>query len=218
MALFDVRSSSRIFDGVVASVRIDEVEFAGPDGPVWAKREVVEHDLAVVIAAVDDTGEEPRIVLIEQYRHPLGRRIWELPAGLMDLPGEIALATAQRELAEECALAAQRWEILAEVAASPGFTTEAARIFLARELSEQARPDPAEHEEADLRVVRVPVADAVRAVLAGEIVNAAACVGILAADHALRTGEPLRPGDEPWTDGPALEAAPRPDLSRSDRW
>ncbi len=212
MAVFDVRSSQRVFTGAVASVRVDEVEMPGGD---VARREVVEHDLAVAVVAVDDLDQ---VVLIEQYRHPLGHRLWELPAGLMDVAEEPALLAVQRELAEETGLAAARWELLVDVAVSPGFTTEAVRVFLARQLAEVGRQGEIQHEEADLRMARVPLAEAVAAVLDGRIVNASAVAGILAADRALAGGHPLRSADEPWTSGPAIESADRPDLTADPHW
>ncbi|WP_353648145.1 NUDIX hydrolase [Nakamurella sp. A5-74] len=209
--MFETRSSNRVFDGKVVRLRIDSVVM--PDGGV-ADREVVEHDLAVAVVALDAAQ---RVTLIEQYRHPLGRRIWELPAGLMDVPGESALLAAQRELAEEVGLRADRWDVLVDLTVSPGFTTEAVRVYLARELTEIDRPGEIVHEEADLRTVRVPLPDAVRAVLAGDIVNGAAVGGILATELVLRTGVIPR-SDTAWTSGPALEAQPRPDLGRDLRW
>jgi len=212
MAVFDTHSSERVFAGVVATVRVDEVQMPGGD---VARREVVEHDLAVAVVAVDDLD---RVILIEQYRHPLGHRLWELPAGLMDVAEEPALLAVQRELGEETGLAAARWDLLVDLAVSPGFTTEAVRVFLARQLSEVGRQGAIQHEEADLRMVRVPLAEAVAAVLDGRIVNASAVAGILAADRALSGAHPLRPAGEPWTSGPAIESADRPDLTPDPHW
>ena len=130
-----------VYEGAILALRLDQVEM--PGGRV-AEREVVEHHGAVGVAAVDDQG---RIAMIEQYRHPMGRRLWELPAGLLDEIGEPPVEAAKRELAEETGLAAERWSVLVDVAASPGFTDEIVRIFLAEGLSEVDRPE-AEHEEA----------------------------------------------------------------------
>ena len=232
--VFSVASSERIFDGVVVSVRVDEVVMPGGG---TARREVVEHGGAVAVVAldaagprdqasgfevVDGTGSADMIILIEQYRHPLGRRLWELPAGLMDFDGEPALAAAARELTEETGYAAGKWLVLLDVATSPGFTQETVRIFLATDLTEVGRPD-SEHEEADLRVVRVPLTVAVEAVLAGRIVNVMAVAGILAADAVLRGSAVLvdRPDDSqfdqsrPWTvyTGSGAPAAPALDGS-----
>jgi 8-oxo-dGDP phosphatase len=91
---------------------------------------------------------------------------------------------------------------------SPGFSDESQRVFLARGLTEADRP-PGIDEEADLEVVRVPLAEAVRQVLAGEIVNGPAVAGLLAAHAVLAGRTPLRPPDSPWTDRPIRFAARR---------
>ncbi|MCD2113226.1 MULTISPECIES: NUDIX domain-containing protein [Rhodococcus] len=199
---FRTLDSRRIYTGAIVSLRVDDV--AMPDGHT-AEREVVEHHGAVAVVAVD---EQDRVVLVHQYRHPLGRRLWELPAGLLDAPGEDPLDTARRELAEETGLAAADWELLVDIALSPGFTDEAVRVFAARGLSEVDRPEP-EHEEADLEVRRVPVDEAVAMVLRGEIVNATAVSGLLAFATARATGTATRAPDAPWPDRPTTFARTR---------
>jgi ADP-ribose pyrophosphatase len=175
-----------------------------------AQREVVEHMRAVAVVALDDDGH---VVLIEQYRHPLHRRLWEIPAGLMDVDGEPPLATAQRELLEEAGLTAENWFVLVDLASSPGFCTEAVRVFLATGIAVASAPQAVD-EEADLRQIRLPLADAAEAVLRGDIATATAVAGLLAASRVLANGydaaHVLRPGDDPWTDSPALVAGPGP--------
>lgn len=192
---FRTVDSRTVYTGAILALRVDRVEM--PDARV-VEREVVEHHGAVAVAAVDDEGQ---VVLVRQYRHPLGDRLLELPAGLLDIAGEDPLAAARRELAEETGLAAREWSVLVDVALSPGFTDEALRVYLARGLTETERPDP-EHEEADLELVRMPVAEAVRAALAGEIVNATAVAGLLALSAAETAELPLRPADAPWPGQP----------------
>lgn len=199
---FRTLSSRRIYTGAIVSLRIDDV--AMPHGHT-AAREVVEHHGAVAVVAVDDAD---RVVLVHQYRHPLGRRLWELPAGLLDAPGEDPVDTARRELAEETGLAASEWNVLVDVALSPGFTDEAVRVFVARGLTDVHRPDPV-HEEADLEVRRIDVDDAVAMALRGEIVNATAVSGLLAFAAARATGIPLRASDVPWPDRPTTFARTR---------
>jgi 8-oxo-dGTP pyrophosphatase MutT (NUDIX family) len=197
---FDVVSTRDIYVGRILALRLDEVAMPGA---VTAKREVVEHLGAVAVAAIDEDG---RVMLIHQYRHPLGRRIWELPAGLIDHAGEDPVEAAKRELVEEVGLAAEHWSVLVDVAASPGFTDEVVRVYLATGLSTVDR-EVLGDEEADIVARRVPLDEAVRMTLAGEIVNAAAVGGLLAA-KAVRSGlaEP-RPANAPWLDQPTRFSA-----------
>jgi ADP-ribose pyrophosphatase len=192
---FTVTGSTVRYEGAIVALRVDEVVMPGGN---TARREVVEHRGAVAVVALD---EQDRVALIEQYRHPLGRRLWELPAGLLDSAGEEPVEAAARELAEEVDLAAGRWEVLLDLALSPGFTDEALRVYLARGL----RPLPSAprvDEEADLRWSWVPLDTAVAMSLAGEIVNATAVAGVLAAARVVDGSVPTRPVTAPWPDRP----------------
>ncbi len=198
-ARFAVQSSREAYRGRIMALRVDEVRM--PDGDV-AVREVVEHLGAVAIVALDETG---RVTLIRQYRHAVGGYLLELPAGLLDVPGEPAPATAARELYEEASLRAGRWHTLLDLRPTPGLSDEAVRVFLARELTEVPAGERhvARHEEVDLGAHRVPLDEAVAAAMAGEIENAAAVAGLLAAAHARDAGwAPLRPADAPWPGRP----------------
>jgi 8-oxo-dGTP pyrophosphatase MutT (NUDIX family) len=192
---FAVLSTEDVYVGRIIAVRVDDVAMPGGG---QAKREVVEHHGAVAIVALDDDGQ---VTLIHQYRHPLGRRIWELPAGLIDHLGEDPLESAKRELVEEVGLAAANWSVLVDVAASPGFTDEVVRVFLATGLSVVDR-ELLGDEEADLVARKVPLDEAVRLALAGEIVNGAAVGGLLAAQAVQANGMSPRPADAPWSDLP----------------
>jgi 8-oxo-dGDP phosphatase len=195
---YEVTASEEIYRGRVLTLRADRVRMPGG---AEAVREVVANPGAVAVAAVDD---EDRVVLIRQYRHPVGRALWELPAGLLDVAGEPADQTARRELFEEAHLAAARWDLLLDLNPSPGFTTEAIRVYLARGLSvPDAQRYAAEHEEADLVVRRFALDEAAGMVLAGEITNATAAAGVLAAARARDAGwTGLRPVPTPWPDRP----------------
>ncbi|GAA0937308.1 NUDIX domain-containing protein [Pseudonocardia zijingensis] len=193
---FTVQASKDIYTGRVMALRADDVLM--PSGRV-AVREIVEHPGAVAIAALD---ADDRLMMIHQYRHAVGRRLWELPAGLLDVRGEDPLNTAQRELAEETGLAASEWSVLVDVTPSPGFTDEAVRVYLARGLTEVGRPEQVDDEEADLATRWVSLPVAVRMALSGTIVNATTVAGVLAA-HALAVAPTAaRPADAPWPDRP----------------
>jgi 8-oxo-dGDP phosphatase len=193
---FTVQASKDLYTGRVMALRADEVQM--PSGRV-AVREIVEHPGAVAIAALD---ADDRLMMIHQYRHAVGRRLWELPAGLLDVRGEDPLATAQRELAEETGLAAEVWSVLVDVTPSPGFTDEAVRVYLARELTEVGRPEHGDDEEADLTTRWVSLPVAVRMVLSGTIVNATTVAGVLAAHTLAIAPTAARPADAPWPDRP----------------
>lgn len=195
---YDVVATDTPFQGRIISLAVDDVRMS--DGSV-AKREYIVHPGAVVVVALDDEG---RVVLVNQYRHPVRARLDELPAGLLDVPGEPALDAAKRELAEEAQLAAGDWNVLLDLVSSPGCSNEAVRIFLARDLSAVASDFVAEHEELTLRVTREPLADVARHALTGGLTNAAAVAGVLAAVHGRATGwRDLRPADAPWAMHPA---------------
>jgi ADP-ribose pyrophosphatase len=153
----------------------------------------------VAVAALDDQG---RIVLVRQYRHAVGARLWELPAGLCDIAGEAPVRTAARELAEEVDLVAARWDLLVQVHASPGYSDEFAHVFLARHLSPVPIQERAvrSQEEAELVPHRVDLDEAVAMALRGEITVAIDVAGILAVAHARDAGwATLRPADEATT-------------------
>lgn len=191
---FPVDSSTDIYKGHVMALRADEVVM--PGGRL-ARREIIEHPGAVAIAALDP---DDRIMMIYQYRHAVGRRLWEMPAGLLDVAGEDPVEAARRELREEAGLEAAEWSTLLDLVPSPGFSDEAIRVFLARGLTDVGRPELGDDEEADLTTRWVTLSVAVRMVLAGTIVNAATVAAVLAA-HAL-AGSPAaaRPADAPWPD------------------
>ncbi|MGA5322828.1 NUDIX domain-containing protein [Streptomyces seoulensis] len=192
---WEIRDSATPFTGNKTSVRTDDVVM--PDGSV-ARRDYQVHPGSVAVLALD---EEDRVLLISQYRHPVRHKLWEIPAGLLDVPGENPLHAAQRELYEEAHVKAEDWRVLADVYTSPGGCDEAVRIFLARDVSEaEGERFVTEHEETDMEYARVPVDELVRLVLAGDLHNNCLVVGVLAL-AAARAGDgldSLRPADAPW--------------------
>lgn len=190
---FTTIDSETLYVGKIFALRADEV---GMPGGGSARREVIENYGATGIVALDD-GDN--VALILQYRHPVGRRLWELPAGLLDVSGEAPHLSAARELEEEAGLRARDWSVLVDVISAAGFSDESVRIFLATGITDVGRPD-AHDEEADLTLQWFPLADAVDMVLDGTIVNSLAVAGLLAAYTARRDGRAVRPVDTPWPD------------------
>jgi ADP-ribose pyrophosphatase len=194
-ANWPVVSSAELARGRLVTVRTDKVRT--PDHEL-AERDVVIHPGAVAVLALDDAQQ---VLLIRQYRHPVGRLLWEIPAGLRDVAGEPPWATARRELLEEAGYRARDWRVLADYYTSPGFSTERLRVFLARDLEfvpEAERDFVPEAEEAQLLTAWLPLDEAVRKVFAGDLHNGVAALGVLAAYAARSEGfDGLRAADAP---------------------
>ncbi|GAA3037690.1 NUDIX domain-containing protein [Kitasatospora sp. NPDC058063] len=193
---WEVRESGTPFQGKVTGVRSEEVRM--PDGS-WARRDYQTHPGSVSVLALDD---EQRVLVLRQYRHPVRQRLWELPAGLLDVPGENPWRAAQRELYEEAYCKAGTWRILADYYTSPGGTDEALRMFLATDLAPaEGERYAAEGEEQEIEVAWVPVPELIRLIQAGKLHNPTLVTGTLAV-HAALTGpdglDALRPADSPW--------------------
>ncbi|OEU89475.1 ADP-ribose pyrophosphatase [Streptomyces abyssalis] len=193
--VWEVTATETPFQGKKTGVRTDDVVM--PDGSV-VRRDYQVHPGSVAVLALD---EEDRVLVLSQYRHPVREKLWEIPAGLLDVPGENPLHAAQRELYEEAHVKAEDWRVLADVYTTPGGSDEAVRIFLARGVgaAEGERYEVSE-EEAEMELARVPVPDLVRGVLAGELHNNCLVVGVMTL-VAARSGpglDSLREADAPW--------------------
>lgn len=179
-----VTSSVRPFESAFVSLRIDTIMTPSDDE---LHRTVLEHNGAVGVLAIDD---DDRVMVVDQYRHAVGRRLFELPAGILDAPGEAPVAAAARELSEEADLVADEWAPLLTMYATPGCSTEHWQVFVARQLS--ATPTESrlvrEGEEADMRQLWIPLSDLVAAVLEGRINDSMTVSAVLAAE-LLRRGD-----------------------------
>ena len=202
-------SSERVWSGPIFAVDADHVRLGPGQEPV-ARQVVVHHDAVAVIAlrAGEDSSQgdgAPEILMVRQYRHPVRASLWEIPAGLLDVPGEQPAVAAARELAEETDYTAATWNTLAEFYASPGFTTEGARIFLAQDLSllPEDRRISREAEEAEFVPTWVRLDEAIDAVMDGRLHNPSTVLGVLATAQARARGwAELRPADAPWLRSP----------------
>lgn len=171
---YRVLDSELLLDAPIIGVRRDTITTATGE----AKREIVEHFSAVAVAAVRDN----HVMMIRQYRHGVGRHLWEIPAGLLDLVGEDPLEAARRELAEEAGLRARTWHLLGDVVTSPGFSEEMCRIYLAEDLDDDLSgfdlPE-AEFEEAEIETRWVPIPEAIEWVQTGTVENSIATIALL---------------------------------------
>ncbi|MGD9599525.1 MAG: NUDIX hydrolase [Steroidobacteraceae bacterium] len=159
------------FRGRIVTANIEVVEL--PNGQ-RVTLDIVRHPGGAAVVAID---ADRRVCLLRQYRHAIDGWITELPAGKLE-PGEPPLVTAQRELVEEAGVRAAHWDTLGGVVSSPGVLTETVHLYLATGLEPATQqPEPGELFE----VHWVPVAEACRRALAGEISDAKTCVGLLRA-------------------------------------
>lgn len=193
----EVAASEVVWSGRIVDMIKDHVIVVEGQDPVV--REYTRHPgaVAVVVLRGESGGEE--ILLERQYRHPVKAELWEIPAGLLDIPGEDPRLAAERELAEEADLVADRWDVLVDYFTSPGGSTEPLRIFLARELRDADEPFEREDEEATMEYAWVSLDDALTMVLDGRLHNPSAVIGVLATHAARARGwAGLRPADAPW--------------------
>ena len=163
-----VASSTPRHTSPFLSVRTDAI--VDPTGEAH-DRVVVQPRGAVGIFAVD---EDDRVLLVQQYRHPVGARLLQLPAGTLDVEGEGAQAAAERELAEEADLSADQWERLLSIVPTPGYSSEHWTVFRATGLRPVPESERAEREAEEAEIVQwwMPLDDAVAAAFDGRITDA----------------------------------------------
>ncbi|MCR2792352.1 NUDIX hydrolase [Microbacterium sp. zg.Y625] len=176
---YDVVRSERVYRGRVWDVRSDTVRYG--EGEIV--RDYVAHTGAAAVVALDGEG---RMLLIQQYRHPIRSRDWEIPAGLLDVEGEPPAVAARRELAEEADLVAADWEPLVTFHSSPGGNDEVLHVFFARGLSAAAETHARSEEESDIRLAWVPLEDVITGILEGRLRNGVLAIGAFAAAERLR--------------------------------
>ncbi|MCP2046293.1 UNVERIFIED_ORG: ADP-ribose pyrophosphatase [Paenarthrobacter nicotinovorans] len=194
-------STNKVYEGRIWDVVSDSFQLS--EGMDTLVRDYIDHPGAVAVLPMNVDGE---ILLLKQYRHPVGMDLWEIPAGLLDVEGEDFVVGAARELAEEADLVAATWNVLVDFFNSPGSSSEAVRIYLARGLRDV--PEAERHvrtdEEAEIEFHWVPLEEAVKAVLEGRLHNPSAVLGILAAAAAKADGfTSLRPANAPWPAHPS---------------
>ena len=171
-----ILSTELDFTGRVWDVRRDVFEYNGHE----LTRDYVDHPGAVAVLVLDDAN---RALLIQQYRHPVRSRDWEIPAGLLDIEGEDPLVAAKRELAEEVDLVASDWSPLVTFNSSPGGSNEVITVYLATGISASEHRFSRTEEEADIVIRWVDLVDVIRGILSGDLRNSILAIAVLAA-HA----------------------------------
>lgn len=192
-----VTESTTAWSGRIVDMVEDHVVVVEGEEPVV--RQYTRHPGAVAVVAMRGEEGAEEILLLHQYRHPVNASLWEIPAGLLDIPGEDSRVAAERELAEEADLKAARWDVLVDFFTSPGGSTEPLRVFLARDLETTETSFEREDEEATMEYAWVSLSDALDWVLAGRLHNPSTVIGILSAHAARGRGwEGLREPGAPW--------------------
>ncbi|MGQ9477692.1 MAG: NUDIX hydrolase [Candidatus Bipolaricaulia bacterium] len=171
-------SSQRLYSGRLLALELVEVQ--DPAGRIH-EREIVHHPGAVAIVPFLDE----KVLLVRQYRAPIGKELWEIPAGKIE-PGEEPIECAKRELIEEVGYKAREWQKLVEFYTTPGFCDERMTLFLARELEPVTESKQAEDEFIQVRGFALPELEEM--LRRGELEDAKTIIG-LAMVLALAAGE-----------------------------
>jgi ADP-ribose pyrophosphatase len=160
----------QIYKGRVVDLSLERVTL--PNGTT-IELELVHHGGASAVVALD---EVERVVLLRQYRHAAGGYIWELPAGILDFPGEAPEACAARELVEEAGVAARDLRLLGTIVTTPGFCDERIHLFLARGITQATQRHEADEVIAEIAWKQLP--EALAMIRRGEIVDAKTIAGL----------------------------------------
>lgn len=167
-----VLKSEKLYAGRVFNLVVDQVEYASGRRAI---REVAEHPGGAVAVPLTPAGD---LILIKQFRYPVKKFLFELPAGKLD-PGEEPERCARRELEEETGFISDRWERIASIYTTPGFCDELLHIFLAQGVRESGRGQRLDEGEHGLTVTLVPFGKALEMVKTGKILDSKTICGIL---------------------------------------
>ncbi len=165
--------------GVVFDLFVDHIEYPSGNGSV---REVAQHPGGAVVVPVFENGD---VLMIQQFRYPIGKVIYELPAGKLD-PDEDPELCARRELEEETGYKAEQLDKLTAFYTTPGFCTEKLYIYLATGLRELTSGQQLEEGEESIKVEKIPLRKALDMAASEEIVDGKTIVGLFLADMKKR--------------------------------
>jgi ADP-ribose pyrophosphatase len=185
MPNFKILKSEKRYAGKVFNLIIDEIEYPSGNRGI---REVAEHPGGAVVVPLFSDGN---VMLVRQFRYPVKKHVYELPAGKLDA-GEDPQVCAARELEEETGYVAGSFTKLTAIYTTPGFCTEQLHIFLATDLKKSARGQRLEEGELDLTFEIMPLGRAVEMIERGEIVDSKTICGILLTQRQMKKWNPER--------------------------
>ena len=163
-------SSEKVFDGVLLHVRKDEVEL--PNGHKSVREWIKHPGASSVIPLLPDN----QIILVKQFRYPVGQVTLEVPAGKLDIEGEDPLVCAKRELSEETGYTAGKIWLLTTIATTVGFSNEFIHLYAATDLTPgKKHPD----DDEFINTVKMPLTAALQLVESGKIIDAKSIISIL---------------------------------------
>ena len=163
-------SGESVFDGVLLHVRKDEVEL--PNGHKSVREWIKHPGAASVIPLLPDN----QIILVKQFRYPIGEVTLEVPAGKLDIEGEEPIECAKRELSEETGYTAGKLEKLTTIATTVGFSNEIIHLYVATDLTQgEKHPD----QDEFINTVKIPLTAALQLVESGKIIDAKSIISIL---------------------------------------
>ncbi|MBI3005610.1 MAG: NUDIX hydrolase [Ignavibacteriales bacterium] len=179
MAELKILKSERLYVGKVFNLLVDHIEYPSGNRGI---REVAEHPGGAVAVPILPDGD---LLLVRQFRYPMKKYLYELPAGKLG-PNEDPALCARRELEEETGYAASSWEKLASIYTTPGFCDELLHIFLATGVKKTGKGQQLEEGELNLTIETTPFQKAVTMIERGEIVDSKSICGILLAERKLK--------------------------------
>jgi ADP-ribose pyrophosphatase len=181
--------SEKRYSGKVFNLIVDEVEYSSGNRAI---REVAEHPGGAVVVPLLDDGS---ILLVNQYRYPVKKHLYELPAGKLD-PGEDPMVCAARELEEETGYTAGTLKKLTAIYTTPGFCSEQLHIYLATDLKKSPGGQRLEEGESDLTIKQLPFEEVVRMIEREEIVDSKTICGVMLVDRQRRAGKSRTAGEK----------------------
>ena len=177
---FELLRSEKVYAGKIVNLVVDHVRYDSGNESV---REIIEHPGGSVVLAVFENDD---ILLVQQFRYPIGGEVIELPAGKLDAK-EDPQHCAERELREETGYLAGRWAKLTTMMTTPGFCNERLHIFMAQDLSLSPQGQSLEEGEQTIKLLRIPLVEAIAMVERNEIVDGKSIAGIFIGERLLRT-------------------------------